>query len=297
MVPYLTSTSRALYHVFIAPAVTASRPHVLNSRCLIPRTVPIFPTIVTRTLKYKRQVKRHALSDYFTYDEAIKFPFINLVDQEGTFVEGIRLKEALKSFNRGTHHLLLATPGKPSESGDHSADTLPVCKIIAKSELRLMHDKKVEIARKRERGITGTGIKPKTIELNWAIAEGDLKHRLEKLKEFLNAGRKLEVYLGPKKGSRKATEKECRLLVKAVRHAVYECQGARETKDVEGQLGGLMTLCFEGQNTEENQGVNTKEEEEEEEGLTWKEKKKRRREREAQEAQQPQSGQSSVEGQ
>jgi translation initiation factor IF-3 len=91
---------------------------------------------------------------------------------------------------------------------------------------------------------------PKNLELNWAIAGGDLKHRLERLKEFLREGRKVEILLGPKKRGKKATEQEANAVIKAVRDAAGECKGASEVK-AEGTVGAVMTVVFEGRKIEE----------------------------------------------
>ena len=115
-------------------------------------------------------------------------------------------------------------------------------------ELRNQYNRKIDIARKAERGPV-----LKNLELNWAIAGGDLKHRLDKLQEFLRDGRKVEVLLGPKRRGKKATDTEARSVLKAVEDAANECRGAGEVKR-EGNLGGVMTITFQGTDLEENKG-------------------------------------------
>lgn len=84
------------------------------------------------------------------------------------------------------------------------------------------------------------------MELNWAIAGGDLRHRLEKMKGFLREGRKVEVLFGPKRKGRKATDAECQTVLKAVRDAVGGCKGSSEAKEPEGTVGGVLTMVFQG---------------------------------------------------
>ena len=43
----------------------------------------------------------------------------------------------------------------------------------------------------------------KTIELNWAIDGNDLGHRLQRIKDFLGKGNRVEVMMAPKRKGRK----------------------------------------------------------------------------------------------
>ena len=86
----------------------------------------------------------------------------------------------------------------------------------------------------------------KTIELNWAIAEGDLAHRMKRVEEFLGQGRKVEVVLAKRKGGRKASVEECEGLVGRIQDVVGRVEGAKVGKSMEGKLGGVATLFLEG---------------------------------------------------
>ena len=86
----------------------------------------------------------------------------------------------------------------------------------------------------------------KTIELNWAIDGNDLGHRLNKVKEFLGKGFKVEVVLAEKRKGRKATEEEAQDLLRRIREAVKEVDGARESKPMEGKLLKPATIYAEG---------------------------------------------------
>ena len=118
-------------------------------------------------------------------------------------------------------------------------------------DLRAQHERKLETLRRQAKG-QSTGPSTKNLELNWAIAGGDLKHRLEKMKQFLGEGRKVEVLLGPKKRGKKASVEEAGGVLKAVREAVGECRGAHEVKR-EGEVGAVMTLVFEGKKVEKEE--------------------------------------------
>jgi translation initiation factor IF-3 len=117
--------------------------------------------------------------------------------------------------------------------------------VISKMALREQHAKKLELARRQAKGMSGSGPAPKNLEFNWAIAGGDLKHRLGKLQEFLKEGRKVEIMLGPKNKGRKATEEEADRVMKAINAAVDGVKGASVVKS-EGALAGVMMVTVQG---------------------------------------------------
>jgi translation initiation factor IF-3 len=269
---HISSTSRALYRVFIAPNLrtTANIP-IQFAPAFAPSYGPPSATVnplnqnQVRTKTFvKQDTRRHALADYFTVDDAITAPRINFVDENGEFFQNVPTREALDSFNRVTHHLVEVSPGRVDEYGVQDPDHPPVCRVVSKINLRAQHERKVATARRQARGV-GIGPPPKNLELNWAIGGADLKHRLGKLKEFLVNGRKVEVLLGPKKGGKKATPEEANAVLKAVRDAVAECNGATELKS-EGTVGAVLTLVFVGQKKAGKKGEAEEGEEQEEGG-------------------------------
>ncbi|KAL6711441.1 hypothetical protein ACN47E_004375 [Coniothyrium glycines] len=152
-------------------------------------------------------------------------------------------------MNRTTHHLIQLTPGGVDAAGYPDPEDPPVCREVTKIDLRAKHQRKLDILRRQQQG-QGAGPAMKNMELNWAIAAGDLKHRLEKLKGFLKEGKKVEVLFGPKRKGRRASEEESRATLKHVTDAVEECKGAKAVKR-DGVLGGIMTVVFEGRKVEE----------------------------------------------
>lgn len=87
----------------------------------------------------------------------------------------------------------------------------------------------------------------KTLELNWAIDGNDLKHRMETLKGFLRKGYRVDILLVGKRKKRKAEPEEAENTLAEVREAIRNCEGAKEWKDREGALGGMMRLFAQGQ--------------------------------------------------
>lgn len=249
---HISGTSRALYRVFVAPNLRAtSSISLLYAPAFAPSNPPSSistPSLISRTTirekKYSKETRRQAFSDYYVIDRAIEADYINLVDADGTFHKDVSLEDALRSFDKVTHHLVQLTPGKVDESGNLDPENLPICRVTSKIDLRAQHQRKLEIERREAKG-QGTGPIGKSLELNWAIAGGDLKHRMERLKEFLMEGRKVEITLGPKRRGKKATEEEAAAVMKAIRDTVAECKGATE-KSVDGPIGGVMVIVLEG---------------------------------------------------
>lgn len=255
---HISSTSRALYRVFVLPNLRTTSNGIpiqfapafapTYGPPSIPITSPHLAQTQVRHKSYaKKDTRRHALSDYFTIDAAITAPRVNFVAADGAFFEDVATLDALASFNKTTHHLVQVTPGKVDEYGEPDPAHPPVCRVVSKMDLRAQHERKVEAARKQAKSVTGPP--QKNLELNWAIGGGDIKHRLNKLQEFLREGRRVEVLLGPKKKGRKATAEEAGAVLRAVEEAVEGCKGAKEVKR-EGVVGAVLTIVFEGKKEE-----------------------------------------------
>ncbi|KAF3009803.1 hypothetical protein E8E13_010112 [Curvularia kusanoi] len=273
---HISSTSRALYRVFVLPNLRSTSNGIpvqfapAFAPTYGPPSIPIGPVPHhQQQVRHKswapKDTRRHALSDYFVLDSAINAPRVNFVDAHGTFHKDMATLDALNSFDKVTHHLVQVTEGRVDEDGKHDPLYPPVCRVVSKIDLRAQHARKVELARKQALGVTGPP--QKNLELNWAMGEGDLKHRLNKLREFLEEGRKVEVLLGPKKRGRKATGEEAQEVMEKVMGTVEECKGAKEVKR-EGTVGGILTVVFEGMEVKgakgegavEEQRVETREE-------------------------------------
>ncbi|KAH7380532.1 hypothetical protein DE146DRAFT_671775 [Phaeosphaeria sp. MPI-PUGE-AT-0046c] len=276
---HLASTSRALYRTFVAPSLSLRSHQSPNG--ILPLFTPAFaPTArlsphgqsIIRTKTYKKDTTRHAITDHYTIDRAVSTPYINLVDEDGTYHPSVPLSDALAQINRTTHYLVQMSPGKVDEFGNADPNDVPVCRVMTKMALREQHERKLELARRQAKGL-GAGPAMKNLELNWAIAAGDLKHRLGRLRQFLEEGRKVEVMLGPKKKGRAATEDEVASVMRQIDEVVQEVKGSKEVKR-EGTMGGVLMVTYEGRKDGEGKG------EKENKG----EPRKRREERKKEEA-------------
>jgi translation initiation factor IF-3 len=132
---------------------------------------------------------------------------------------------------------MVASPSPPDPYSDEPS--YPICKIQSKAALR-----EAERARSKKKEIPSSIVK--TIELNWAIDPHDLKHRLDRVKDFLSKGWRVDIIMAGKKKGRKATPEEARVLVERVKEAVTEVEGSKEWKAMDGKLGATATIFAEG---------------------------------------------------
>jgi hypothetical protein len=95
--------------------------------------------IQNRPISYQKDTRRHAISDHYTLDDAIRAPYINFIDPTGTFYPNVSRESAIRSLNRTTHHLMLVSPGKVDQFGRADPQNLPTCKVISKIDLHMQH--------------------------------------------------------------------------------------------------------------------------------------------------------------
>lgn len=164
-------------------------------------------------------------------DENIQAYEVQVVDEDNSLKPPAPLSQVLYSLDRKTYTLVQVSPPE--------AGKLPVCKIFGKKALR-------EAERAKAKPPKSPATLTKQLELNWAIDPNDLGHRLNKMQEFLEQGRRVEIILAGKRKGRKATEDEAQTVLKRIRGRVKELEGVRESKEMEGKVLGQATLFFEG---------------------------------------------------
>ena len=131
----------------------------------------------------------------------------------------------------------------PPDEGADPPRYYPIVKIF---------DKKLEREKETEKRKAGKEKKQQTkqLEVSWTIGEGDLGHRLGRLKEFLEKGWKVEMLFGVKRKGwnqrREATLEEVTKVLDKIREAVKEIEGAKEWREMQGKAGGEAVLYFEG---------------------------------------------------
>lgn len=240
------STVQALFRVFVLPASLKSTTHR-------PATTKL-PRKAVQRLQTHRAFSQSAPSCAKTrvaetrsqkWDHEIKARYIQLVDPNtGKLSEPTPTFGILSNLDTKTHRLIQLQP-EPSDV-DPRAFT-PACKIISKKEHYESIQRQKTRAKEQKRIQAKTGeAAAKTLELNWAIDGNDLGHRLERMKEFLGEGRRVEIVLARKKAGRRATAEECEAVLKRIRSAVGEVEGASERSAMDGKMGGFARLLFQG---------------------------------------------------
>jgi translation initiation factor IF-3 len=215
------STATALHRVFIAP--------IEQSTLLV---TPHLPPPRTRPSSAFHQTRCYAAPPFperrLPHDDLIKSWSVILVNEDGTLGEPRSTYDVLQTIDRSVETLVQVSPNEDA--------TIPICKIMNKKAMREAEKAKAKAASRG--GLVGT----KTIELNWAIDRGDLGHRLDKIKKFLDKGLKVEIALASKRRGKQATEEEAHALLRRIREVVKEVNGAKEIKPMEGRLLRTATL-------------------------------------------------------
>ncbi|KAK2813431.1 hypothetical protein FQN50_000747 [Emmonsiellopsis sp. PD_5] len=194
-----------------------------------PRPGPAFrnqrPPPSTPATSYGPQSKNEPIKD-----EQITARRIQIVDEAGGLQPPMLLRDALGSFDRGTHFLVQVAP--------ETAVRPAVCKITSKESLR-------ERLRAKAKPVKPAGHATKQLELNWGIEEHDLAHRLKLVQSYFDKGKKVEFILLKKDKKKKpATPEKARELVRTIKTKLVE-MGAVETKKMEGALLGRFTIYAE----------------------------------------------------
>lgn len=132
------------------------------------------------------------------------------------------LWHALQSFDRENNFLL--------KVADATIDRATVCRIVNKAEFR-----EQQRAMQKSKSKSSEGAVTKQIELNWAIDEHDLSHRLKQMESFLNKGKKVHLLLMRKKRKKAATPDQAQALLDTVKKRIIDI-GATQVKPARGTL-------------------------------------------------------------
>jgi len=148
--------------------------------------------------------------------------------------------DVMKNLDTKLYRLVQLSPDDDPEHWDK-----PICKIVSKKSVYESEQRK-KAQQKEAKAIKSKEQSLKTLELNWAIDPNDLGHRLDKVKEFLAEGRKVEIVLASKKRGRKASAQECKDVLDKIKTAAGKVQGAVEAKPFEGKMAGFGTVVLQG---------------------------------------------------
>lgn len=167
----------------------------------------------------------------FVLNDQIGTDVVQVKQEDGTILEPQRLDLLLRRIDQGSQVVRqLAARGPQADAALVEITTKDTLIRIA-----LAKEKQVREAQKSQRAL-----KPKQIELNWAIGENDLNLKLKSMEEFLEKGKKVEIMLASKRQSRRATPDEAQQLLESIRERVVDL-GARIAK-YDGQLLRQATM-------------------------------------------------------
>ncbi|KAI9837259.1 MAG: hypothetical protein M1819_000333 [Sarea resinae] len=228
-VRHISSAAEALYKV-VVHSIERPRPSICSVSRPLQYPCSNFQSYFPRSTQRRNYVQpqRPPVNDEIEARE------IHIVDDSGTFHPVTPLKDALRSFDHKTYQLVQVAPPE--------ADRAPVCRIISKARFR-------ESLRKQSKAKTkAPSSSSKQLELNWAIDPNDLGHRLDKMQQFLEQGRRVEIILASKKKGkgRRASPEEAEAVLKQIKERAMAVEGTKELKSMEGKILGLVTLYFEG---------------------------------------------------
>ena len=184
-------------------------------------------------------------------DEAIRAREIQIVGSDGSLGNVTSLRNALNSIDRKLCFIIQVNekihPDYAAETPESNAGAwhprIPVCKVIEK---RLFHDsQRAKLKPKKD-----VAALTKEVELNWNIDPHDLEHRMKRMKDFLEQGRRVEVVFGKKRKGwmrrKEVAAEDAERVLKSVRDSAKEVDGATEWRGMEGQINGGLVMYFQG---------------------------------------------------
>lgn len=251
------SPARALHRVLVsdlASVPATPSPRLFFSSCSgllapqLPSPVPIVPIAAPPASQHVRTLTTSpALQSPEAYKKRLtnaKIPYkwvrIAAAPPDNSLSPPQRLETVLRSIDPKTHTLVMVAP-PPHEP--HTLEThephAAICRIIDNAAAATAAAEAEKQARRK-------AVDTKELELSWSITEHDLSHKLRRLREFLSKGLNVEITLAKKKGGRTATREEAERVVARVREEVASIDGAKESRKMDGDVGGLAKLFFEG---------------------------------------------------
>ncbi|KAL8972136.1 MAG: hypothetical protein Q9183_000703 [Haloplaca sp. 2 TL-2023] len=253
--PHLISTAEILRRVLLPrlrPQVTHHFHHELQ-RVQVSQSQRRYAKFAARSKGHRSQGNITPAKDTGPIrDEAISARDVLVVKPDSSLQPPRSLRDTLASIDRNACFLVqVGDMVHPSHSDDSepepgerdSRPRIPICKIIDKGAFRQAEAAK----QKPKKSVVAMS---KEVEINWTMSDHDLNHRLDRLKQFLDEGRRVDVVFGKKRKGwmrrKEATDQQANVILQKIREAVETVDGAKEWKTMEGQVKGQLLLFFEG---------------------------------------------------
>ncbi|OTB18885.1 hypothetical protein K445DRAFT_314730 [Daldinia sp. EC12] len=220
---------------------------------------PPLRRMFSTTRSYKRidPLQKHPSNENIPYD------YVRVVgqvppDEEGgsTLGPAQPIDSVLRTLDRKTHALVMVAPPPAAADPDTLDASAAICRIIDKAAAKAAAIEAEQRARRK-------AIDTKELEFSWGISPHDLGHKLRRLRQFLDQGLSVEVILAKKRGGKPVPVETAEEVLKAVRASLKDVEGAKESRKMDGKVGGIVRLYFEGP-SEKKRAKKKKEKEERE---------------------------------
>lgn len=180
--------------------------------------------------------KRSTLDQFpdVTRDYAIMAPYVRMRQPDGGLSPPESLHSAISRLRQGVEYLVQIS--KVDEDG------MAICRIMTRADL-LKHKKDKERVQQEHKKSLKQSV-PKQIELNWAIGQNDLEHKMTQMKGFIKDGKKVEIVLASKKRQRQATPEEGQEVLRKVKEKIAEADGIEIRAMQGGEVGKHTVLTI-----------------------------------------------------
>jgi translation initiation factor IF-3 len=149
-------------------------------------------------------------------DEAIPHKLVCLVDPAtGGLLPSSPLQNLLHTLDRTRFTIHLVDPSHDP----------PICRIIDKKEQYTKQQAKKALNASgltSSGAIKGSSAPPREVQLTWGVSSHDLGHKLNKAKELLQKGFRVQVIISPKKGADSIDAKGKARVIESVKLAIDE---------------------------------------------------------------------------
>ncbi|RDW88631.1 hypothetical protein BP6252_00663 [Coleophoma cylindrospora] len=225
----ISSTASALHRVFVIPTEQLQRTAYMQSSALRPTPNTFASKLLVQ--HQRRYASMPSTARRLPRNEEIKAWSVSLRNAEGKLDPPRSTADILKSIDRSSYSLVTIVAGSPGVP--------PICKVVSMKD-------EYKAAKAKQKQAKNPGATTKEVELNWAIDENDLGHRMDRVKEFLGKGYKVEVLLAKKRKGKAATLAQALGVVQRIRDTIASVEGAKESKPMEGKVLETATIFAEG---------------------------------------------------
>ncbi|KAI1658991.1 hypothetical protein F4813DRAFT_355325 [Daldinia decipiens] len=168
------------------------------------------------------------------------------------------IRSVLASFNPKTHTLVMVAPPLSTAEPDTPEADAAICRIVDNAAAKAAAQEAEQRARRK-------AVDTKELEISWGISAHDLGHKLRRLRQFLGLGLNVEVILAKKRHAKPVSADAADAVLEAVRGVLALVDGAKETRKMDGKVGEVVRLYFEGPSEKKRRKKKELEQKEEEE--------------------------------